>query len=282
MSEIVRRAGLSALEVLREHLWARRPVIITDEVPRWPASRWTFASLRERCGDVRVTTEIGLGEGNAPRFEMPLRDYIDRLLAREPGPPMYLRHWEFWRDSPELAAEQRLPAYLRDWLVLLPESIWPRMNWIFIGPEGSRTSLHLDSLGTHSWLAQIVGRKRWRLYPPEQVELLYPRADRRGGLGTLFQIDPDAEGGVDPRRFPRFAEATAIECETGPGDLCVIPAGWAHSVQNLEATVALTGNLIGPGADARTWLREGLGYYAGSLRERISRHGSDASSARRP
>lgn len=258
MSQTVERVvGLSPLAILRDYVRRGRPVVIGDEVRRWPAlQRWSFEYLRARHGALRVEAEVGPGGADRVVFPMTLGEYLDRLVdPSETG--LYLRHWEFWRDAPALDADQPLPAYLRDWLPL-PRWIWPRMNWVFMGPKGSRTHLHIDSLGTHSWLAQLVGRKRWLLFPPAQRRLLAPR-ERRGGLGVLFDVDPDDPAGVDLARFPDYRNARPWLAETGPGDLIIVPAGWPHCVINLDATMALTGNFIAPGADLRAFVREGVG-----------------------
>lgn len=253
-----------------------RPVVVTDEVGRWPAARrWTFEFMREQHGSIVVTAEVGPGGVERETFAMRLGDYVDRLL--DPAETrLHLRHWEFWRDAPLLDADQRLPSYLQD-RPRLPRRAWPRMNWIFMGPRGSRTHLHVDALGTHSWLAQLRGRKRWLLFSPRQTSRLYPRPYRWGGLGVTFEVDPPA--GVDLARYPRYRGAQPWVVETGPGDLMIVPAGWPHCVENLEPTMALTGNFVGPGCDVLALLREGLGHELEAVYRSAARRVSAMSSS---
>jgi ribosomal protein L16 Arg81 hydroxylase len=108
--------------------------------------------------------------------------------------------------------------------------IYPR---IFIGPKGAVTPLHHDIWDTHAWLAQLVGRKRWIMFPPDQRHLRY---------GYQVQPDqPDLEG------FPRFQQATPLECTIGPGDVIFVPSRWAHWVVSLDPTISLTHNYMGRG-----------------------------------
>ena len=108
--------------------------------------------------------------------------------------------------------------------------VYPR---IFIGPRGAITPLHMDIWETHAWLAQLVGRKRWLLFPPDQRPLLYD-----------YQVQPCQ---ADLEKFPLFRKASPLECTIGPGDVIFVPSGWAHEVISLDATISITHNYLGPG-----------------------------------
>ena len=126
-----------------------------------------------------------------------------------------------------------VPKYFFDWFAFLPgfmRLIYPR---IFIGPRGAITPLHLDIWGTHAWLAQLVGRKRWILFPKDQQSFLYN-----------CRVQPQSP---DLQRFPLFRNAKPVECTIGPGDLIFVPGGWAHEVTSLDATISITHNFMGPG-----------------------------------
>jgi hypothetical protein len=80
-----------------------------------------------------------------------------------------------------------------------------------------------------------VGRRRFTLFPPEQLPNLYvgPLDNTPAGAPiSLVQVaDPDLE------KYPRYAEALSAAqfAELDPGDVIYIPYMWWHGVQALES-----------------------------------------------
>jgi len=78
----------------------------------------------------------------------------------------------------------------------------------------------------------VSGRRRFILFPPDQVSNLYvgPIDNTMAGQpASLVEIDnPDLD------RFPRFRDALkhALVAELGPGDAIYIPALWWHGVRS--------------------------------------------------
>jgi hypothetical protein len=99
---------------------------------------------------------------------------------------------------------------------------------------GNRTHIpaHYDLPDNLACVA--AGRRRFTLFPPEQLKNLYvgpldfTPAGQSVSLVDLRQ--PDLQ------RFPLFAEALAHaqSAELGPGDALFIPSMWWHDVQGLE------------------------------------------------
>ena len=83
---------------------------------------------------------------------------------------------------------------------------------IFVGPKGAITPLHHDIWKTHSWLAQLVGRKHWILFSPDEKKFLYE-----------YNVQPH---NPDLEKFPLFRNTKPLECIIGPGDLIFVPSGW--------------------------------------------------------
>jgi hypothetical protein len=48
---------------------------------------------------------------------------------------------------------------------------WPSL---FVGGAGTRSGVHIDSSGTHFWMAVTVGVKRWRVFHRDDLSLLTP------------------------------------------------------------------------------------------------------------
>lgn len=80
----------------------------------------------------------------------------------------------------------------------------------------------------------VVGRRRFTLFPPEQIKNLY--------VGPL-DITPAGQpislvdfSHIDTARFPRAGQAleASMSVELGPGDAILIPSMWWHQVEGLE------------------------------------------------
>jgi len=236
--EVDRRKNLSLQEFRREYLNRRRPVVITDAMENWRArTEWTLDYFASRYGKSSVTVYRLGGERyqSANAEPMMLKSFIDKIKANSfDAFPYYVRDdWRLFKLHKELLSDYEVPKYFFDWFVCLPpfmRLIYPR---IFVGPKGAVTPLHLDIWGTHAWLGQLVGRKRWILFSPDQQPFLYNC--------NVEAHDPDFD------RFPLFKNTKPVECTIGPGDLIFVPGGWAHEVVSLDATISITHNYMGPG-----------------------------------
>lgn len=242
---VERREGVSPLEAAAR----RTPLIFTDLAQGWPArERWTFERFRAAYGDTRVqvqTHERSAFLDGARVESMALRELIDAVLASDfASRPLYLRDWVFWRDHPELTSDYRVPPHFRDWFRLLPRALRLEYPRIYVGPDGAVSSLHSDIWGTHAWMTQLQGSKRWLLFAPDQAANLH-------GL----RCDPLRP---DLARFPGLARAAAHEGVIGPGETIFVPSGWLHCVESIGPTISLTYNFMGPGCLARS-TREAIG-----------------------
>lgn len=99
---------------------------------------------------------------------------------------------------------------------------------LWVGNE-TRISTHMDE--THNVAAVVAGRRRFTLFPPEQLDNLYV-----GPLHITIAGPPVSMVDVDNPNldlYPRFA--TALEhgmiADLEPGDAIFIPAIWWHNVR---------------------------------------------------
>jgi histone arginine demethylase JMJD6 len=236
--EVDRRAGLSLKDFKSYYRAPKKPVVITDAIDGWGArTGWTFDFFRKRYGKTLVNVHEYHGERYRPNDIrwMELADYIEGVLSKDwVSFPYYIRdNWRLLVEHPELSADYSFPPYFFDWFKRLPPFMQLPYPRIFIGPKGAVTPLHMDIWRTHAWLSQLVGRKRWILFPPEQSDLLYD-----------YQVDPERP---DLKRFPLYRHARPVECTIGPGDTIFVPTGWAHWVVSMDPTISLTSNYMGPG-----------------------------------
>jgi histone arginine demethylase JMJD6 len=241
-SQVNRRHNLSLGEFRETYLRPQRPVVITDAIEHWPArSLWTFAYFKERFGTARVGVHR-YDEEHEFRpdavSEMTLGEYVDAVTTKDWKQfPYYLRdNWRLFHAYPELLEQHDVPAYFFDWFRFLPEFMRLPYPRIFIGPKGAVTPLHADIWGTHAWLSQLVGRKRWLLFSPEQKQYLYD-----------YDVRCEAP---DFNRHPLYRNARPLEAVIGPGDTIWVPSNWSHWVHSLEAGISITYNYMGPGCFA--------------------------------
>jgi hypothetical protein len=118
-------------------------------------------------------------------------------------------------------------------LPLLDASVQPRL-WI-----GNRvtTPAHFDS--SHNLAVVVCGRRRFTLFPPEQVRNLYVGPLDFAPTAAAISLPPlDA---VDDPRWPHLKEAMAhaLVAELEPGDAIYMPPVWWHHVASLERLNAL-------------------------------------------
>lgn len=98
---------------------------------------------------------------------------------------------------------------------------------------GTRTTAaaHFDL--SHNLACCAVGRRRFTLFPPEQISNLYPGPlEPTPGGQVVTMVDLAAP---DLERFPRFAEAHAAGqvADMEPGDVLFYPSMWWHQVAAL-------------------------------------------------
>ena len=128
-----------------------------------------------------------------------------------------------------LAIDESLPGFTAEnRIALVPEGVAPR---IWIGNR-VRVATHHDM---NSNIAVVMaGRRRFTLFPPDQVGNLYIGPFEFTPAGTpVSLVDPDAP---DLGRFPLAADAMAQArvAELAPGDAIFIPHMWWHHVRSLD------------------------------------------------
>jgi hypothetical protein len=154
-----------------------------------------------------------------------LTDVLDRLqqdLGKEGTPALYAGSVSIPIYLPGFSTTNNLGGLLGVGSVI--ESIW----------LGNRTCIapHFDN--TENIACVVGGRRRFTMFPPEQIRNLYV-----GPLDLTPAGQPISLVDVrnpDFSRFPRFAEALAAAevAELSPGDAIYIPALWWHNVEALE------------------------------------------------
>jgi hypothetical protein len=152
----------------------------------------------------------------------PIPMALDRLMQEKANAnpwSIYVQSAPIKKHMPGFASENRLD--------LLP-GVEPR---IWIG-NAAVTRAHYDL--NHNIACVVAGRRRFHLFPPEQLVNLYPGPFDRT-IGGVPVSMADAEN-PDLERYPRFAEAQKVmlTAELEAGDALYIPYGWWHQVHSLS------------------------------------------------
>lgn len=195
---------------------------ITAYLTREPTKRPVRAIAAPPSEDGRFFYNRDLTGFNFKAAQGKLEHFLSDLLHAKtvPDPPaMAVQSEEIAELLPRFAAENRLP--------LLPD-VAPR---IWIGNR-IRVAPHYDV--KENVAVCVAGRRRFTLFPPEQIANLYPGPLELTPAGTpVSMVDQYAP---DLARYPRFADAweMAQQATLKPGDAIYIPYCWWHGVESLE------------------------------------------------
>jgi hypothetical protein len=174
-----------------------------------------------------VQGRIFYGEGmngfNYVRSRLSISSIAEQVLryAGHVRPPAVAVQSALIRDClPGFTADNPLP--------LLDAAVEPR---IWLG-NAVTTPTHLDEW--HNIGCVVSGRRRFTLFPPEQIANLYigplDFAPTGAPMSLVKLHEPDFE------RYPKFREALAAaqSAELAAGDALYIPPLWWHHVESLE------------------------------------------------
>lgn len=128
-----------------------------------------------------------------------------------------------------LSVRDTLPGLSeRNKLDFFEENVAPKL-WL-----GNKVTVPAHYDGSDNLACVVAGRRRFVLFPPDQVSNLYPGPldfTPAGAPVSLVSLhNPDFD------RYPRFKEALshAYAAELAPGDAIFIPMLWWHHVDSLE------------------------------------------------
>ncbi len=251
MSQIVRKTrvieGIEPDAVPYEELLAaERPAVIKGLVRDWPlvrtgSPRQAASYLKSFYQGRRILAFIARPElqgrfgytADATQLDFEsdrglLDEYLDRILTHiddDQAPTFYIGSTD---------VDQYLPGFRAENDLVLNHAMFaanPPMVGAWIGNRSTALA-HYDM--SNNIACCLVGRRRFTLFPPEQIGNLYPgplEPTPGGQVVTMTDIHaPDFE------RFPRLREALAAAevAEMEPGDALFYPAMWWHQVDALD------------------------------------------------
>ncbi len=235
--------GLDAQAVRDEVLSSWRPAVLRGLIGAWPSvslARRSMPALLDYLRRLDNGTPVDaimtppeaagrifyaddLNGFNFVRNRLPLSAVVDQVLrygADARAPAVAVQSAPVAGCLPGFAAENVLGVVDRE--------VQPR---IWLG-NAITTPTHLDEW--HNIGCVVAGKRRFTLFPPEQIANLY--------IGPLDYAPTGAPMSLvklhapDFGRFPKFraALAAAQSAELLPGDAIYIPPLWWHHVESLE------------------------------------------------
>jgi hypothetical protein len=236
-------SALDSDAIRRDVLEDKRPAVLRGLVGDWPAVKQgqdsPAALVRYLKGfdsgkpvdalltapeiDGQIFYNDAMTGFNFLRNRLPLAAVAEQVLryAGFPKSPAVAAQSALIRDClPGFSDENRLR--------IVDAGVLPRI-WL-----GNRitTPAHVDEWNNIGCV--VAGRRRFTLFPPEQVANLYVGPLDFAPTGAPMSLVPLRH--PDFERYPRFREALAAAqtAELAPGDAIFIPPLWWHHVESLE------------------------------------------------
>lgn len=258
--------------------WAFTDRVVETETPivlhgtivdLWDSRNWTWEHLQELYAGETVK-DVELTEGHLfmkPDAKAPLgtlfRYHLPLRLYDMDGSELFTRMEEIQRryesmGSPETLTEemrkvwrttgQRLGTFTtmpnrvvkelqpEDWLYVTHRDLREARQLLWVTSPGIRTHTHFDD--DHNFNIQVIGRKRWVLWPPNQTRNLCP-FPRLHPLRHKSRVDfelPDQR--LQACNEYSLSEAMTVDVE--PGDVLYVPPFWWHTVETISPSASLS------------------------------------------
>lgn len=157
--------------------------------------------------------------GNQDRCTMQFRDVL-QLWKLGNGRSLYVKDWHLAKQMESCysksSPDSSIPFYTTpdvfrdDWMnAYYTAHTDDDFRFVYMGAKGTFTPLHRDVYTSYSWSTNVVGRKRWWLFPPNQTQYLFMKHRKQ----SMYDVR-----NVNTKDFPDFHLARPIVIEQEEGE----------------------------------------------------------------
>jgi len=213
---------------LARHIAGHEPALIEDFAAGWPAlETWNPPDLSRRFGDRSVRVYDASFGQPGPGYmgsvdTMPFARFLDDVLHHGRDLRMFL--YNIARQIPELVDDIAPPP--------VGVSFSRRFIFTFFGCRGATTPLHYDIDMGCVFHTVIRGRRRIRLFSPDQSIALY-----RHPFTVRSYIDLDRP---NDHAHPALRFSNGREFVMEAGQTLFMPPGWWHEFHYLEPGIGVS------------------------------------------
>ena len=202
------------------------PKIFKGAAKEWQVvKKWNLDFFEQYHGDKEVILNDNVGITTQTFEKLDLKYYIKQLRS---GSLKYLKFSDIVNDDENLKNDFDL-KWLRRFNMRFS---WAEDLKMFMGGKGTITPIHVGFSGF--LFVQVMGKKKWILYPPGERIFLDPRTERifyyYSNANPYNTNDPD---------FPLLKYAKKYEVVLEPGDVLWVPPFTWHHVENHTDSIGI-------------------------------------------
>ncbi len=237
---VERRKDLSLEEFKNHYVRKGIPVVMEGAAKDWPCvQKWSLQYFKDLHGD----DEIVLVDQAAKDFPYELTTLADVIDNIRGGGGKYYRFYPLLTRHPE-----HLEDFDYKWLrERRSNPVWFDAFQVFIGGEGSYTSLH--NANQSNLFVQVYGEKKWVLYSnyyapiidPMPVRNVYRDAPAKVDAGPFDPFELKFE---PPYELFRYMDGYSVHLK--PGDVFWNPPFYWHAVKNATDSIGVGYRWLSP------------------------------------
>ncbi|GAB6032137.1 HSPB (Heat shock 27kDa) associated protein 1 [Chamberlinius hualienensis] len=218
------------------------PTVFKQQIEQWECRHWSLTDwslklnakkLKFRVGPITNQKGGPIWENQCQYVETTMEEFMQRHQATSKNPFFQYpvgTHWVYadYKYMAQLFDPDDHVNKTVDWNFLgfaerdgLDSTFW-------LGEKHSHTPCHFDTYGCNV-VAQLIGSKRWVLFPPTSTAHLYPTRIPYEESSVFSEVDV-----INPNFVihPKFKSARPFVVTLHPGDVLYVPPMWWHFVQS--------------------------------------------------